>query len=30
MVALNVEDVDFIDEGLHLTIRRSKSDQEGC
>jgi integrase len=30
LVALNVEDVDFVDGGMHLTIRRSKTDQEGC
>jgi integrase len=30
LVALNVEDVDFVDGRLHFTIRRSKTDQEGC
>jgi integrase len=30
LVALNVEDVDFVDGGLHFTIRRSKVDQEGA
>jgi integrase len=30
LVALNVEDVEFVPEGLVLTIRRSKTDQEGA
>ena len=29
LVALNVEDLDFCDGGLRVTIRRSKTDQEG-
>jgi hypothetical protein len=29
VVALNVEDLEFWDEGVHITIRRSKADQEG-
>jgi integrase len=29
LVALNVEDLDFFDGGLRVTIRRSKTDQEG-
>jgi site-specific recombinase XerD len=28
VVALNVEDLEFCDEGVHITIRRSKTDQE--
>jgi hypothetical protein len=29
VVALNVEDLEFCDEGVRITIRRSKTDQEG-
>jgi hypothetical protein len=29
VVALNVEDLEFCDEGVRVTIRRSKTDQEG-
>jgi len=29
-VALNVEDAEFGDDGLRVTIRRSKTDQEGA
>jgi integrase len=29
VVALNVEDLEFCDEGVRVTIRRSKADQEG-
>jgi site-specific recombinase XerD len=29
LVALNVEDVEFTDDGLRVTIRKSKTDQEG-
>lgn len=29
LVALDVEDLDFIEEGLLITLRRSKTDQEG-
>jgi site-specific recombinase XerC len=29
VVALNVEDLEFCDEGIRVTIRRSKADQEG-
>lgn len=29
VVALNVEDLAFCDEGVRITIRRSKTDQEG-
>jgi hypothetical protein len=29
VVALNVEDLEFCDEGVRATIRRSKTDQEG-
>jgi site-specific recombinase XerD len=29
LVALNVDDIEFTDDGLRITIRRSKTDQEG-
>lgn len=29
LVALNIGDLDFVDEGLIVTVRRSKTDQEG-
>jgi integrase len=30
LVALNVEDVEFVEQGLEITIRRSKTDQSGA
>jgi integrase len=29
LAALNVDDLEFTDDGLRVTIRRSKTDQEG-
>jgi hypothetical protein len=29
LVALNVEDIEFGEDGLKVTIRKSKTDQEG-